>query len=231
MDKRLQLSVPEKLLLAAYKLEGEGHRPFSAENLVVAAWNNFPDTFGLAGYHDEEGRLLYPDSNRVFAEIMGSKPIRNRGLLVKVGNKMYQLTEAGREHARLLLARSDKSSINKAGLAREVQVELKKLLESKAFKKYKNNRLNDLTFHDACSFWGISPRSSAIEFKGRVSNFLGIINAARKAFHKKTVTFEHRGFPYSTNDLKKLLDLHDKMMKKFHTDIEIIEKRIDERKI
>src|SRR3989337_1721776 len=99
------LSISEKLLLAAYSLEEDGRRPFSAEELVVSAWRKFPDAFGLAGHRDDDGRLSYPDSNRVFAEIMGSKPIRKRGLLTKVGSKMYQLTEVGREHARLLLGR------------------------------------------------------------------------------------------------------------------------------
>src|SRR2546426_1543885 len=87
-NKKL-LSVPDKLLLAAYHLEETGRRPFSAEDLVVAAWRQFPDTFSLAGYRgSDDGQLLYPDSNRVFAEIMGTKPIRKRGLLIKVGNKM-----------------------------------------------------------------------------------------------------------------------------------------------
>src|SRR5918911_2824096 len=105
MERKDQLSVSEKLLLAAYDLEENSRRPFSAEDLVVSAWRKFPDTFGLAGYRGGDGELSYPDSNRVFAEIMGSKPIRKRGLLTKVGSKMYSLTEAGRDHARLLLNR------------------------------------------------------------------------------------------------------------------------------
>src|SRR2546422_184533 len=99
------LTVPEKLLLAASELEEKGLRPFSAEDLVVSAWRKFPDTFGLAGHRGENGQPAYPDSNRVFAEIMGSKPIRKRGMLEKVGSKMYQVTEAGREHAEHLLNR------------------------------------------------------------------------------------------------------------------------------
>src|SRR5437867_7351265 len=125
-----QFTVPDKLLLAAYDLERSGSRPFSAEDLVVTAWQKFPDTFGLAGYRGRSG-LSYPDSNRVFAEIMGSKPIRKRGMLTKVGSKMYQLTEVGRDHARLLLNRANGTKVEKAALARGTEQELKRLFASK----------------------------------------------------------------------------------------------------
>ena len=136
-----QLTVPDKLLLAAYGLEQTGTSPFSAEDLVVSAWRKFPDTFGLAGYRGGAGGLSFPDSNRVFAEIMGSKPVRKSGMLAKVGSKMYQLTEAGRDHARLLLNQSEGSKVEKAALARGTEQELKRLFAAKAVEKIKNNRL------------------------------------------------------------------------------------------
>lgn len=229
MGNRVSLSIYEKLLLAAYDIENNGMCPFSAEDLVVAAWRKFPDAFGLAGYHEDGGHLSYPDSNRVYAEIMGTKPIRKSGYLIKVGKKLYQLTEVGRIRARDILKSSGAPQIEKAGLAREVQRELKRLFISKASEKYKNNRIEDITFHDACVFWRISPMSSAIEFKGRVSNLEGIIESAKKAFQRKPVTFEHGGQTFTTNDLDNLLNLHHAMMNKFNGDIKVILKRTDER--
>lgn len=230
MGNRNQLSVPEKLLLAAYELEERGRKPFSAEDLVVAAWKKFPDTFGLGGHKGEDSQLLYPDSNRVFAEIMGTKPIRKRGLLVKVGNKVYQLTETGREHARLLLSRLSISPIQKSGLARDIQRELKRLFTSRATEKYRNGRIPDITFYDACAFWGISPRSSAIEFNGRIANFNGILDVARRAIQEKQVTFKHGGEVFSSNDLDDLNGIHHEMLKMFNKEINIISGRTDERK-
>src|SRR5262245_26355120 len=101
----MDLKVHEKLLLAAADLTDEGKQTFSAEDLVVAAWRRDPNTFGLAGYLDGDGRPLYPNSNRVFAEIMGSKPIRAQGLLMKSGTKMFRLTEAGVQRAAMLRGR------------------------------------------------------------------------------------------------------------------------------
>src|SRR3974390_754266 len=51
-----ECTVPEKILLAAHQLEQQGQSPFSAEALIVAAWQKFPRTFGLKGYSDQ-----YPD--------------------------------------------------------------------------------------------------------------------------------------------------------------------------
>jgi hypothetical protein len=111
----------DKLVLAAVKLEKKGKKPFSAEDLVVSAWKLFPNSFGLAGNADEKGIPLYPDSNRVFVEIMGSKPIRKKGYLEKVGNKMYQLTQSGRNRADILNKDENPSEVAKLSFSRELQ--------------------------------------------------------------------------------------------------------------
>jgi len=224
------ISVSDKLLVAAHYLEESGKRPFSAEDLVVAAWQKYPDTFGLSGYRSRNGSLLYPDSNRVYAEIMGTKPIRERGFLIKVGNKVYQLTQAGREHARLISGLVGEPSPKKAGLGRDIQQELKRLISSKAFEKYRNGQIQDLTFHDACIFWGISPRSSAIEMEGRFANFVRIVDTAREATGGKTVVFEYSGYTYNDTDLQTLLKIHQELMRAFAEEVEVIRKRTDERK-
>ncbi len=228
---RETFSVSDKLLLAAYDLEERGQRPFTAEDLVVGAWRKFPDTFGLAGYQDEEGRLCHPDSNRVFAEIMGSKPIRKKGFLKKVGNKMYQLTEAGREHARYLLASGTESPVQKAGLARETKEQLRRLLASRAVEKVKNNRLGDLTFYDACAFWGITPMSSAIELKGQIAKLESIVESAQRAIKDQDATFEHGGYSFGAPDLDVLVRVHHALLQRFQSDLDVIRERGDERKI
>lgn len=226
-----KLSVSDKLLLAAFQLEESGTRPFSAEDLVVAAWRMFPDTFGLSGYRDGTGRLCYPDSNRVFAEIMGAKPIRNRGLLVKVGNKIYELTEAGRHLARRLSNQGTEGTVRKAGLGRKIEEHLKKLLTSRAAEKIRNNRIEDLTFYDACAFWGINPMSSAIQLEGQIANLESIMQSARTALGENIATFGHGGQAFGTQDLDTLLAAHKLLLEKFRPELDVIRKRKDERRI
>src|SRR5438309_4629500 len=90
-----ECTVPEKILLAASHLEEQGQSPFSAEALIVAAWQKFPRTFGLKGYEEQ-----YPDSNKVLAGMMGEKGLPGRGWMVKVGQRLYALTRDGRQVVR-----------------------------------------------------------------------------------------------------------------------------------
>src|ERR1700722_19278603 len=74
-----ECTVPEKILIAAQELEQQGQSPFSAEALIVTAWQKFPRTFGLKGYGDQ-----YPDSNKVLSCIMGNRGLARRGWLAKM---------------------------------------------------------------------------------------------------------------------------------------------------
>jgi len=224
-------SVADKLLLAAYELEKSGRKPFSAEDLVVTAWKMFPDVFGLSGYRGEDGRLSFPDSNRVLAEVMGSKPIRKRGLLIKVGTKMYELTEAGHEQARRIQESGASSAAPKAALGRDTEEKLKRLLESKAVEKVFNNRVQDLTFYDACSFWGITPMSSAIQFQGQKAKLESIVASARSVLHGDSATLGHRGYLFGSQDLDKLLEVHKLLLRRFQPEIDVILQRKDERRV
>jgi hypothetical protein len=222
-------SVSDKLLIAAYALEASGKIPFTAEDLVVSAWRAFPDTFGLAGHNDVSGELEYPDSNRVFAEIMGSKPIRKRGLLRKVGTKMYQLTEAGRERARFLAPQTGRADTRKLSLSRGIEAELQRLLAARATDKYRLGRKDQITFRDACAFWGISPRSSAIELEGRRASAQDTIQRALQAIDEGGTTFEHAGAPLQRQDVEGLTSAAAYMEAAFSSELEVISRRRDER--
>ena len=229
MNNIKRLSVVDKLLISAHKLEESGLSPFSAEDLVVEAWKNYPDVFGLTGYRDNGGNLMYPDSNRVFAEIMGSKPIRKRGYLKKVGKKLYELTESGHEEALRIKDFAPSKPIKKISLSREIENELRRLLKTRAYEKAINQQLDEITFFDSCSFWRISPRSSAIEFEGKIANIYSILKKVEEVFKEEFFTFEHGGKPLKISDIELIKDLNVYLLDEFHTEIEIIKSRRDER--
>src|SRR5437868_7034435 len=93
-----EITISEKILLAAFDLEEAGHTPFSAEALIVSVWKKFPDTFGLKEFSDQ-----YPDSNKVLVGLMGKRGLAWRGWLAKLGQKQYALTREGRQMVRRLL--------------------------------------------------------------------------------------------------------------------------------
>ncbi len=149
-----EFTVPEKILLAADTLDKQGQSPFSAEALIVTAWQKFPKTFGLKGYTDQ-----YPDSNKILSSIMGEKGLARRGWLVKMGQKMYALTREGRTVVRkVTLDGEEPASSGDAfiKLSRDQERFLLLLLDSSAVQKFEENRKGELTFADACRFWGIT---------------------------------------------------------------------------
>lgn len=223
------LTVSEKLILAAADLESGGTAPFAAEDLVVRAWELFPDTFGLAGYNDRSGQPRFPDSNRVFSEIMGSKPIRKRGLLQKVGRKKYTLTQSGRDFARLLATRGTDAP-QKSGLSRDFKQDLRRLLGSRAVEKYTEGREDDITFYDACAFWGISPRSSAMNLAARTEHVRAMVETASTSLGgADEQLLKHGGEVLSRRDLERLETLQDFMQEKFKEELAVISARTDER--
>src|SRR5262249_34172498 len=147
-----ECTVPEKILLAAYELEEQGQSPFSAEALIVASWQKFPRTFGLKGYADQ-----YPDSNKVLTSIMGEKGLARRGWLAKMGQKLYTLTREGKQAVRRLLQGEETPPVERTTkLAREQEKFLLGLLANPAVEKFQQGLKLELTFADACRFWGIS---------------------------------------------------------------------------
>lgn len=231
---RPRLTVHEKLLLAAAGLEDSGRRPFTAEDLVVAAWQLDPEAFGLAGHNDSSGRPAYPNSNRVFVEIMGSKPLRKQGLLAKAGTKKFRLTESGRQRVRELQTSLGKGNTGpaddaKASFDRDTSSKLQKLLKTRAVEKLRTGRRDEITFTDASSFWGITARSTAMAFQARLGDVEGVLRAAENAAEQRPIRFEHGGRAYTRKDIHELLTLHESMLSDFEEHLDVIRSRRDER--
>lgn len=227
MAKRL--TVQDKILLAALDLVRLDKTEFSAEDLVVAAWKKYPDTFGLAGYVTKEGVAKYPDSNRVFAEIMGSKPLRKQGHVRKVGRKLYELTDVGRDKAEFLAGIDAENTPSKASLPRSIEIELRRLLSSRVIEKLVSGQNEDISFYDACTFWGITPRSSAIELEGRLESTQQVIRRASEAVVGGAATFEHGGDTFTDQQLDLLSEADSVLRSRFDQELAIIRKRTDER--
>src|SRR6266436_6004528 len=150
-----ECTVPEKILLAAHQLENQGQSPFSAEALIVSSWQKFPRTFGLKGYADQ-----YPDSNKVLSCIMGERGLARRGWLSKMGQKLYALTKEGRHVVQRLQAGGEPTNTSVSGstvkIARDQEKYLLGVFASSAVQKFEEGLKDELTFADACRFWGIT---------------------------------------------------------------------------
>jgi len=226
-----KLTVPEKILLAA--LEARKRSPtFTAEELVVEAWKLYPDTFGLSGYAD-----TYPDSNRVLTNIMGTKGMRGKGWLRKVGEKQYRLTSAGISDGEALLREGPRTSVHsaeylRAELDRQTTSALDRLLTTAAAQKAIDGRADTVTFHEACGFWDITARSNANTLNARLTDATVLLDRALEALANKGESEGLKlasGTVITKTQIKILRDLHVELQSRLKPDLDILRRRTDER--
>lgn len=225
----MRITVADRLLIVAYRIGGEQREAFSAEQLVVGAWKEFPEFFGLRGMLDDEGHPEYPDSNRVFAEIMGSKPLRKRGLLEKIGYKTYRLTEAGKQRATLLDGQKIQDAARRK-LDRSLQENIRRLFGTRAYNKSLSRRMTEITFFDACLFWGISPRSSAMHLEAKLAHIKETLYQVKEYVGSGTIAID-RSSEVSAGDIDRLIKLHSSLHNVFAEELDVIRQRTDERQL
>jgi hypothetical protein len=214
-------TVPEKILLAAYHLEEQGQSPFSAEALIVAAWQKYPRTFGLKGYHEQ-----YPDSNKVLASIMGEKGLARRGWLIKMGQKLYNLTREGRQVVRRLVRGEDQPEqpAEPLKLAREHDKLLQGLLASTAHDKFREDRQQEMTFADACRFWGITENLAGDALDGRLDHLRAALAEIERQIGTSNATLGN-GRSVSGEDVSLLCDIHTHLLQRFSRHLSLLRNR------
>jgi len=222
------LTIAQKLLLASIQQRKDGE-PFSAEDLVVQSWKMYPDTFGLAGYAD-----YYPDSNRVLTNIMGSKGMRGKGWIQKVGQKKYRVTSEGIQRAAEIASTEGDEGVERelrAELSRDVTKSLKQILDTKAARKILEGETGSVSFYDACGFWDITARSNAKTLHVQLTDTRQHLVQALKALDNKASaeSLNLQGASVERSQVQSLLNAHKEMQEMFEEDLSIIESRTDER--
>lgn len=224
MDHLSDCTLPEKILLAAAHLENQGQATFSAEALIISAWQKYPRAFGLKGFENQ-----YPDSNKVLAGIMGEKGLPRRGWMVKVGQKTYSLTRDGRQVVRKLLQGEDTPPLTAARpaakLDREQDLLLQGMLAGTAWMKYRQNKQDDWTFSEACKFWNIGDRlGSAID--ARLDELQSTLTAIERALAGGSAILGN-GREITADEAGKLCDLHQQLEQRFSRHLNLLRQRAE----
>src|SRR5690242_7249731 len=89
---------PEKILIAMYELASNGAGFLKYEDIVVRAFEMFPEEFALRGYPQ------YPDSSDIHKPLYGA--LKKNGW-VRSSNKAFGLTPLGIERAERLAKGGD----------------------------------------------------------------------------------------------------------------------------
>jgi hypothetical protein len=218
-------TLPEKILLAAASLEDQGQTPFTAEALIVSAWQKYPKTFGLKGFEEQ-----YPDSNKVLSGIMGEKGLPRRGWMAKVGQKLYSLTRDGRQVVRKLqqgeatpplTARRMAQSLN-----REQDLLLQGMLASSVYQKLRQDRQSDWSFSEACRFWSIGDRTGAA-VDSRLDELQTQLNAIERIVLAGPQTLGN-GRSVSAIEVGQLCDLHSQLEQRFARHLNLLRSRSEQ---
>lgn len=219
-----ECTVPEKILLSAFQLEEQGQSPFSAEALIVAAWQKYPRTFGLKGYDDQ-----YPDSNKVLASIMGEKGLARRGWLAKMGQKLYALTHNGRRTVRRLLQGDDQPEAIKSDRPIKLSKDHDKLLQglfvASAYDKYRDGRQQELTFADACRFWSITENFSGEALDARLDHLRAALAEIEERIGLGSANLSD-GHNINGDDLAQLCDIHNQLLQRFSRHLTLLRNRV-----
>jgi hypothetical protein len=158
-SSRPVLTTRLRVLDAAVSLDAHG--AFTAQDLVVRAWQLYPESFALRGY------AAHPDSNAVLAKVHGTDGVVGRGwlahhaevvgaLVVTAAGRLAHATARGEKPARVT---APPRAVRRARETRAVLTDVEAralgvLAKTEALRKFL--RGSPLTFVDACTFWSIS---------------------------------------------------------------------------
>jgi hypothetical protein len=217
-----ECTLPEKILLAAFGLEELGQTPFTAEALIVSAWQKYPQTFGLKGYEEQ-----FPDSNKVLSGIMGEKGLPRRGWLAKVGQKLYSLTRDGKQVVRKLQQGEATPPLTARRatprLSRDQDLLLQALLASLAFQKMRQGRQAEWSFSEACRFWSISDRFGAA-IDARLDELQSQLTWIEGALAAGPQTLGN-GREVTAKEVGQLCDLHAQLEQRFSRHLKLLRNR------
>jgi hypothetical protein len=216
-----ECTVPEKILLAAYQLEEHEQSPFSAEALIVASWQKFPRTFGLKGYTDQ-----YPDSNKVLSSIMGERGLTRRGWLAKMGQKLYALTREGRQVVlRLQEGGEPPPAMAPVKITRDLEKHLLTLFSSHAVQKFEEGLKDELTFADACRFWGITENLHGEALTARLDRIRSLLADVDRILGTGSAELSN-GRSVSRDDLNLLMAVHEYLAERFARHLSLLRNRV-----
>lgn len=213
-DATADLTVSQQILLAALRLEQQGHTPFTSEAITVASWKGDRRRFGLRGFDTE-----YPDNNRVIACIVGKRGLARRGWLIQVGSKLYQLSRQGKAEAERVLAGGDsplpkRRALMKIQVPRDLETVLVALFTTTAFRRFEEGMKREITYRDACRFWGLGELATGDAVDATLAKVPAALAAVEQLLVGDSVELSI-GQSVSARDLKTLAAVHRFLVEQF----------------
>ena len=219
-----ELTIPEKILVATFEKWPDKDHIFTEAEITIAAWEKYPETFGLRGY-----AKLHPDSRRVLSNIMGEKGLRGKRWITSLGDTRYSLTQSGLDYASSI--NTDKLSVDEIAnnsLPNNHLRILRRLLDSEAYEFWANDQDDECILRDAMTFWSITPGSTREDFDDRVKSMEDALTAARILVRDKRIldVGSKTKQTVTERDIDDLGALNKRLQEKFQDDLSYIKNRV-----
>src|ERR1043166_4668265 len=148
---------------------------------------------------------------------MGEKGLARRGWLVKMGQKLYALTREGRHVVRKVTLQEEEEPTGNGAMLRFNRDQEKfviGLLESSAVQKFEENRKGELTFADACRFWGITENTKGDSLDTRMDFFHDTLTSLDRLFADADAELSN-GRHIDAGDIRVVTNIHRYMEDRF----------------
>jgi hypothetical protein len=214
------------VLLAALECSGgDPGKSFTAEDLLLAAWNRDPLAWGLRAHERK-----HPDSEKIYKEIdrvsVGGRNVRGGlvgiGLLEQIRKRTYRLTPKGLAEASTV-AGADPSSRGKA--ERILADAIGTLLSHPVFREWQKDPALPKHFRDAGHFWGVAPGTPPSVIRARireVDHTLATARALLDAQGLEEISERHGKALFDRNDVERADDFQATLKKRFARDLETL---------
>jgi hypothetical protein len=165
-------TLKDKLLDVICKMEVKRAQTLKNEDVYVKAFKAYPDDFHLRGYRE------YPDT-----EIMSKRiyDLRKAGF-IQITKKFIKLTEKGRNQVKLSKGKSIQRGEIKNALSRDVENEVKRILQTEAYKLFMAGKQNEIVDSDLYAFLGAAVKTERTTFEARIQTVNDAIQAYCKIY-------------------------------------------------
>lgn len=140
-----KLTLADKVLVAMYRASEGTTAKIPYEELVLKAWQEFPESFSLRNYPQ------YPDASDIHKRLY--QTLKPAGLVESLGNKTFRLTDDGIQTAEEIMDRVGSGGVDRsAGLERLSRAEaafLRHALQSQSLSLYRQGKSETLVDYDA----------------------------------------------------------------------------------
>jgi hypothetical protein len=213
-----RLSIREKILLAAFKTTaGDTSVAFTAEQLIVAAWEMDNTAFGLRGFESK-----FPDSNKLFTNTDGKDGLVAKGYFLKAGERMFRLAPPGLAAATEL---SPELTGGQIKLERELATQVNKMISHPVFRDWLRDPQKPKRFAGAGHFWGIAPGTPARVVRDRLKQIEMTLETALRFMTNRKVNqlFEEHGKVLCDRaDIERCLEFHEILKLRFAKELQVL---------